>query len=107
MPTYEYRCTKPNCGREFEVTARMSDPAPLRGPGCMDAGCLIEKKLSRVSAFVKGAGMAKESEKASLRDKALSVKESPQSPAAAIHVKAAEKTPHICTQYCSHHRKAD
>ena len=53
MPTYEYRCD--SCNHQFEVFARMSDPAPEACEGCGAAGTLT-KVLFPVAVHYKGSG---------------------------------------------------
>ncbi|RZA20147.1 MAG: zinc ribbon domain-containing protein [Proteobacteria bacterium] len=107
MPTYEYRCTKPNCGKSFEVSAKMSDAAPERAPDCVQSGCAIEKKVSRVSASVRGAAVARESAKAAIKDRAILQTVGPES-SRIIETRAADDPAHICSKYCSlHGTKAD
>lgn len=103
MPTYEYRCTKPDCGEEFEIVAKMSDPAPNCCPACGSERCL-EKKISRVSAFVKGGAIAKESAKAYIKDQAIVRSGGDKAPVPLA--KPIEDPVHVCTKYCSHHGKA-
>lgn len=103
MPTYEYHCTQPNCGKNFEVSAKMSDPAPTQGPGCSREDCCIEKKLSRVSAWVKGGAIAKESAKAAVKDQAILRASGNQGPAVAQISDPNNDPVHVCTKYCSHH----
>lgn len=52
MPTYEYRCTA--CGHQFEVFARMSDPAPAACEQC--GAATLEKVLFPVAVHYKGSG---------------------------------------------------
>lgn len=105
MPTYEYRCTKPNCGKEFEISAKMSDPAPTQGPGCSESICCLEKKISRVSSWVKGSAVAKESAKAQRKDQEIIRNGGALAPETSAP-KAAEDPVHVCSKYCSHHTKA-
>ena len=87
MPTYEYSCAR--CSREFVIEARMSDPAPLKGPNCETEHqeCRLQKKLSRTFGYVAGRAPA------------------PAQPpaAAAPAVSAAESAAHICSKYCDQH----
>ncbi|MCW2928247.1 MAG: FmdB family transcriptional regulator [Thermoleophilia bacterium] len=55
MPTYEYRCAA--CAHQFEVFARMSDPAPEACEAC-GAGPLT-KVLFPVAVHYKGSGFYK------------------------------------------------
>ncbi|MES2745718.1 MAG: zinc ribbon domain-containing protein [Bdellovibrionota bacterium] len=106
MPTYEYRCTKPNCGKSFEVSAKMSDAAPERAPDCDQSGCAIEKKLSRVAASVRGAAVAKESAKAAIKDRVILQNVGTESPRI-VETRESVDPVHVCSKYCSHHTKTD
>lgn len=50
MPIYAYKCT--TCGKHFEILARMSDPAPVRGEDCISDKCQLEKQMSQVAKAV-------------------------------------------------------
>lgn len=52
MPTYEYRCEA--CSHQFEVFARMSDPAPDACESCR-SGTLV-KVLFPVAVHYRGSG---------------------------------------------------
>ena len=52
MPLYEYGCN--NCGNEFELMQKMSDPAPTNCPKC--DGIKISKLMSSGSFHLKGGG---------------------------------------------------
>ncbi|OIO55002.1 MAG: transcriptional regulator [Alphaproteobacteria bacterium CG_4_10_14_0_2_um_filter_63_37] len=56
MPIYEYRCT--DCGHQFEVRQKMSDPAP---EGCPACGKPVEKLMSAAGFQLKGGGWYKPS----------------------------------------------
>jgi putative FmdB family regulatory protein len=57
MPIYAYKCHA--CGKDFEIQARMSDPAPSRGEDCTSDKCRLEKVMSQVSISVaQGGGRA-------------------------------------------------
>ncbi|MFO0726911.1 MAG: zinc ribbon domain-containing protein [Myxococcota bacterium] len=52
MPSYDYRCT--SCGKEMEISHRMSDPPQRICPACgADA---LERLVSRSSFALKGSG---------------------------------------------------
>lgn len=51
MPTYEYQCT--DCGREFEVRQRISEPALTR---CEQCGGTVKRLLSAAPFILKGEG---------------------------------------------------
>ena len=52
MPTYEFRCTE--CGHQFEVFQRMSDPDPENCEKCGAAA--VEKVLFAPAIHYKGSG---------------------------------------------------
>lgn len=52
MPTYEYRCD--SCSHQFEVFAKMSDPAPEACESC--GGAALSKLLFPVAVHYKGSG---------------------------------------------------
>ncbi len=54
MPIYAYKCH--TCGKDFEIQAKMSDPAPARGEDCTSTGCKLEKLMSPVSISVSHGG---------------------------------------------------
>lgn len=54
MPIYAYKCH--TCGKAFELQARMSDPAPVRGEDCTSNQCVLEKVMSPVSISVTQGG---------------------------------------------------
>ena len=47
MPIYAYECA--TCGKRFEISARMSDPAPVRGEDCTSDKCQLTKMMSSVA----------------------------------------------------------
>lgn len=51
VPTYEYQCT--DCGREFEVRQRISEPALTR---CEKCGGTVKRLLSPTPFILKGGG---------------------------------------------------
>ncbi len=86
MPTYEYRCIA--CEKDYIIEARMSDPAPEKGAECHGDDCQLEKKISRVSGWIKG--------------KASAPKELPVRASAS---KESNDPVHVCAKYCDHHAK--
>jgi putative FmdB family regulatory protein len=52
MPIYEYRCQQ--CGHEFEVLQKVSDPAPKKCPKCGNLN--LKKMVSNTSFQLKGTG---------------------------------------------------
>lgn len=52
MPTYEYRCEQ--CSHQFEVFARMSDPAPEQCEACGQSA--LVKVLFPVAVHYRGSG---------------------------------------------------
>lgn len=51
MPLYEYRCN--DCGHEFEIIQKFSDPVKRKCPECKGK---LEKLLSKSSFKLKGGG---------------------------------------------------
>ncbi len=51
MPIYEYRCL--NCGHQFELMQKFSDPPAETCPSC--AG-VVQKLISRSAFHLKGSG---------------------------------------------------
>jgi putative FmdB family regulatory protein len=51
VPTYEYKCN--DCGREFEVRQRISEPALTR---CETCGGTVKRLLSAAPFILKGEG---------------------------------------------------
>jgi putative FmdB family regulatory protein len=51
MPLYEYRCRQ--CGHQFEIIQKFSDPSPDR---CERCGGAVEKLLSAPGLQFKGSG---------------------------------------------------
>ena len=54
MPIYAYKCG--TCDKQFEVHARMSDPAPTRGEDCTSTQCTLQKIMSPVSISIASGG---------------------------------------------------
>ena len=54
MPTYGYRC--PNCGTEFDVVQRMSDPP---GADCPNCGAAAKRMFHPAGIVFKGSGFHK------------------------------------------------
>ncbi len=52
MPLYEYGCS--DCGHEFELMQKMSDPNPSNCPEC--SGVHVEKLMSTGAFHLKGGG---------------------------------------------------
>ena len=52
MPLYEYGCS--DCGHDFEIMQKMSDPVPANCPKCN--GAKLEKLMSSGSFQLKGGG---------------------------------------------------
>ena len=52
MPLYEYGCS--DCGHEFELMQKMSDPNPSNCPECK--GAHVEKLISTGAFHLKGGG---------------------------------------------------
>jgi putative FmdB family regulatory protein len=54
MPTYEYRCDK--CGREFEVSQRITDD-PIET--CAECGGHVQRLIAATNFILKGGGWHK------------------------------------------------
>jgi putative FmdB family regulatory protein len=53
VPTYQYACTEPACGHEFEAVQSFSDPALSACPVCEGR---LRKVFSAVGVVFKGSG---------------------------------------------------
>ena len=53
MPTYQYACTDPSCGANFELVQSFTDPAASECPTC---GGPVRKVFSAVGVVFKGSG---------------------------------------------------
>ena len=53
MPTYQYACTEPECGHEFEAVQSFSDAALSDCPSCEGR---LRKVFSAVGVVFKGSG---------------------------------------------------
>src|SRR5438270_12719076 len=53
MPTYQYACTAPDCGNQFELVQSFTDPAASSCPVC---GGPVRKVFSAVGVVFKGSG---------------------------------------------------
>jgi putative FmdB family regulatory protein len=53
MPTYQYVCTNPQCGNEFELVQSFTDPAASECPVC---GQPVRKRYGSVGVVFKGSG---------------------------------------------------
>ena len=76
MPTYEYQCT--DCGREFEVRQRISEP-PLTL--CETCGGALKRLLSAAPFILKGEGWYVTDYPSESRKKALESEKSGGTPA--------------------------
>lgn len=74
MPTYEYQCT--DCGREFEVRQRISEPALTQ---CETCGGALKRLLSAAPFILKGAGWYVTDYPSESRKKALQSEKSSES----------------------------
>ena len=52
MATYEWRCTRTNCGHVFETQQKYEDPPPV----CPKCKSEAERLISRTSFVLKGGG---------------------------------------------------
>ena len=53
MPTYQYACTNPECGNQFELVQSFTDPAASECPVC---GQAVRKVYGSVGVVFKGSG---------------------------------------------------
>jgi putative FmdB family regulatory protein len=53
MPTYQYACTNPECGNQFELVQSFTDPAASTCPVC---GQPVRKRYGSVGVVFKGPG---------------------------------------------------
>jgi putative FmdB family regulatory protein len=53
MPTYQYACTAPECGNQFDLVQSFTDPAASTCPVC---GGPVRKVFSAVGVVFKGSG---------------------------------------------------
>jgi putative FmdB family regulatory protein len=53
MPTYQYACTNPECGDQFELVQSFTDPAASTCPVC---GQGVRKRYGSVGVVFKGPG---------------------------------------------------
>jgi putative FmdB family regulatory protein len=53
MPTYQYACTNPDCGNQFELVQSFTDPAASTCPVC---GRAVRKVFGSVGVVFKGSG---------------------------------------------------
>jgi putative FmdB family regulatory protein len=53
MPTYQYACTNPECGNQFELVQSFTDPAARTCPVC---GQPVRKRYGSVGVVFKGSG---------------------------------------------------
>ena len=74
MPTYEYQCN--DCGREFEVRQRISEPALTR---CETCGGTLKRLLSAAPFILKGEGWYVTDYPSESRKKALASEKSGES----------------------------
>lgn len=74
MPTYEYKCN--DCGREFEVRQRISEPALTQ---CETCGGTLKRLLSAAPFILKGAGWYVTDYPSESRKKALESEKSSES----------------------------
>lgn len=74
MPTYEYKCS--DCGREFEVRQRISEPALTQ---CETCGGTLKRLLSAAPFILKGGGWYVTDYPSESRKKALESEKSSES----------------------------
>ncbi|MDT4943634.1 MAG: hypothetical protein QOH14_367 [Pseudonocardiales bacterium] len=66
MPTYQYACTAPDCGNQFELVQSFTDPAASSCPVC---GGPVRKVFSAVGVVFKGSGFYRNDSRASTNGK--------------------------------------
>jgi putative FmdB family regulatory protein len=93
VPTYEYQCT--DCGREFEVRQRISEPALTQ---CEVCGGALKRLLSAAPFILKGKGWyvtdyPSESRKKALESEKSSTESAGKKNGAPAEKPAAEKSP--------------
>jgi putative FmdB family regulatory protein len=67
VPTYQYACTEPECGHQFEAVQSFSDPALTECPTCDGR---LRKVFSAVGVVFKGSGFYRTDSRAAARGKA-------------------------------------
>jgi putative FmdB family regulatory protein len=73
VPRYQYACTEPACGHEFEVVQSFSDPTLTTCPACEGR---LRKVFSAVGVVFKGSGFYRNDSRADTGKKASASKES-------------------------------
>ena len=69
MPTYQYACTNPECGNQFELVQSFSDPAASTCPVCAQP---VRKRYGSVGVVFKGPGFYRTDSRATASSQASS-----------------------------------
>jgi putative FmdB family regulatory protein len=69
MPTYQYACTNPECGNQFELVQSFTDPAASTCPVC---GQPVRKRYGSVGVVFKGPGFYRTDSRATASSQASS-----------------------------------
>ncbi len=72
MPTYQYICTNPECGTEFERVQSFTDPAVSECPVC---GGAVRKQYGSVGVVFKGSGFYRTDSRADAKSSTTAKKE--------------------------------
>jgi putative FmdB family regulatory protein len=79
MPTYQYACTNPECGDQFELVQSFTDPAASTCPVC---GQGVRKRYGSVGVVFKGPGFYRTDSRAAASSSSSSEPKSDGKPAA-------------------------
>jgi putative FmdB family regulatory protein len=79
MPTYQYACTNPECGDQFELVQSFTDPAASTCPVC---GQGVRKRYGSVGVVFKGPGFYRTDSRAAASSSSSSEPKSDAKPAA-------------------------
>jgi len=88
VPTYQYACTEPECGHEFEAVQSFSDAALTACPVCEGR---LRKVFSAVGVVFKGSGFYRTDSRAAANGKKEGKKEGGSSPNGSSAAKAETK----------------
>jgi putative FmdB family regulatory protein len=86
VPTYQYACTEPECGHQFEAVQAFSDAALTACPVCEGR---LRKVFSAVGVVFKGSGFYRTDSRAAANGKKDGEPSSNGSPAAKTETKPA------------------
>lgn len=73
MPTYQYACTNPECGNQFDLVQSFTDPAASTCPVC---GQPVRKRYGSVGVVFKGSGFYRTDSRAAASASSASKSES-------------------------------